>query len=84
MPTKNIGAYWEVNLDTVSETALQQFDIVLLAYHTGQTGFSPAERDTLRKYVDAGGTVWLEDRGGFDIQTGGNHTQRPVYCGYCL
>ncbi len=73
--TKNIGAYWEVNLDTVSQSSLQQFDIVLLAYHTSSTGFSPAERDTLRKYVDAGGTVWLEDEGGFDIQTGGNHTQ---------
>ena len=73
--TKNIGAYWEVNLDTVSQTALQQFDIVLMAYHTAATGFSPNERDMLRKYVDAGGTVWLEDEGGFDIQSGGNHFQ---------
>lgn len=73
--TKNIGAYWEVNLDSVSPTDLQQFDIVLLAYHNGSTQFSPHEREMLRKYVDAGGTIWLEDEGGFDIQSGGNHKQ---------
>ncbi|HLK59663.1 MAG TPA: hypothetical protein VKU00_24090, partial [Chthonomonadaceae bacterium] len=66
--TKNIGAYWEVNLDTVSQDDLDQFDVVLLAYTHNQTQFSPNEREKLRKYADAGGTVWLEDEGGFDIQ----------------
>gem|GEM_PF-3385143 len=73
--TKNIGAYWEVNLDTIALTDLKQFDIVLLAYHTSTTAFSPNEREILRKYVDAGGTIWLEDEGGFDIQSFGSHLQ---------
>ncbi len=77
--TKNIGAYWEVNLDNITQTDLQQFDVVLLAYHTNAARFSPAERDMLRKYVDTGGTVWLEDLGGFDIQSGGDHNQNQFF-----
>ncbi|MCW3095267.1 MAG: hypothetical protein JWL77_885, partial [Chthonomonadaceae bacterium] len=73
--TKNMGAYWEVNLDNVSTTDLQQFDILLMAYHTLQTQFSTAEREKLRRYVDGGGTIWLEDQGGFDLRT-------PVVGGY--
>jgi hypothetical protein len=77
--TKNIGAYWEVNLDNITQSDLQQFDIVLMAYHTNAASFSPAEREKLRKYVDAGGTVWLEDLGGFDIKTNGDHTQDQFF-----
>lgn len=71
--SKNFGAYWEVNLDTVSTDDLQQFDIVLMDYHNNSTQFSPAEREKLRHYVDSGGTIWLEDEGGFNIQSGGNY-----------
>jgi hypothetical protein len=69
--TKNMGAYWEVNLDNVSTTDLQQFDILLMAYHTLQTQFTTDEREKLRRYVDGGGTIWLEDQGGFDLRTPG-------------
>ncbi len=72
--TKNLGAYWEVNLDLINASDLQQFDVILMAYHTASTGFTPTEREALRKYVDGGGTIWLEDEGGFDIKSGGNHT----------
>ncbi|HZT43008.1 MAG TPA: PQQ-binding-like beta-propeller repeat protein [Chthonomonadaceae bacterium] len=66
--TKNIGAYWEVNLDNISADDLQQFDVVLMAYHNGAAaGFTPDEREKLRRYVDAGGTLWLEDEGGYNI-----------------
>jgi hypothetical protein len=71
--TKNFGAYWEVNLDNVSTTDLQQFDVVLMAYHNGQTQFTSDEREKLRRYVDSGGTIWLEDEGGFDLKSGGNY-----------
>ena len=70
---KNFGAYWEVNLDTVASTDLQQFDIVLMDYHYGQTQFTPTEREMLRHYVDGGGTIWLEDEGGFNLQNGGSY-----------
>ena len=71
--TKNFGAYWEVNLDNISNTDLQQFDVVLMAYHYNQTQFSTDEREKLRRFVDGGGTVWLEDEGGFDLQYKGNY-----------
>ena len=68
--TKNIGAYWEVNLDRVSITDLQQFDIVLMPMHGGRqavTGapivFTTDEREKLRRYADGGGTIWLENDG---------------------
>jgi hypothetical protein len=70
--TKNFGAYWEVNLDTTSSTDLQQFDVILMAYHS-QAQFTPDEREKLRRYVDGGGTVWLEDEGDFDIKSGANN-----------
>ncbi|MCS6777979.1 MAG: DUF4159 domain-containing protein [Chthonomonadaceae bacterium] len=67
--TKNLGAYWEVNLDRVSANDLQQFDIVYMGYR-GNVVFTPEQRDKLRRYMDGGGTVWLEDLGGMTI--GGN------------
>ncbi len=71
--SKNFGAYWEVNLDTASTSDLAQFDVVLMAYHNPQTQFSPDEREKLRRYVDGGGTVWLEDEGNFDLKNGGSY-----------
>ncbi len=71
--SKNFGAYWEVNLDNVSSTDLQQFDVVLMAYHNGSTQFNADEREKLRRYVDGGGTVWLEDEGDFDLKSGGSY-----------
>ena len=71
--SKNFGAYWEVNLDTASSTDLAQFDVVLMAYHNGQTQFTSDEREKLRRFVDGGGTVWLEDEGGFDLKKGGSY-----------
>jgi hypothetical protein len=58
--TKNLGAYWEVNLDKVSATDLQQFDIVYISL-AGNVFFTPEQRDKLRRYMDGGGTVWMEE-----------------------
>jgi hypothetical protein len=72
---KNIGAYWEVNLDTISDTDLQQFDVVFLPLQGGRPSnlggasngntviFDVQEREKLRHYVDNGGTIWLENDG---------------------
>lgn len=66
--TKNIGAYWEVNLDSISTDDLLKFDIVLMAYHNGTAmGYTPAEREKLRRFADSGGAIWLEDEGGYSI-----------------
>jgi len=65
--TKNFGAYWEVNLDS-SGTDLSQFDILLMDYKVVNTQFTPDEREKLRHFVDGGGTIWLEDEGGFNLR----------------
>ena len=69
--TKNMGAYWEMNLDTMSAATLQQYDVVYIPLHGSRNPlatqplvqFTPTEREMLRHYVDAGGTVWLENAG---------------------
>ena len=65
--TKNMGAYWEVNLSNVTAQDLQQYDIVLMPLHgtRGNMGvqFTPLERERLRHYVDQGGTIWMENEG---------------------
>lgn len=63
---KNMGAYWEVNLDTVTSQDLQQFDIVYLGF-LGNVSFSPEQREKLRHFADAGGTIWFEDLGNMAI-----------------
>lgn len=73
---KNMAAYWEVNLDGLSAQTLQQFDVVYIPLHGGRdprasngpgslrrVKFTPTERELLRRYVDGGGTVWLENAG---------------------
>ncbi len=66
--TKNFGAYWEVNLDTVSSEDLQKFDVVLMAFRNNRIYFSAPERDKLRRFADAGGAIWIDDEGeGFDF-----------------
>src|SRR5579862_8598802 len=74
---KNIGAYWEVNLDTVSDSDLQRFDIVFLPLQGGRPGslggannrvmFDEPQREKLRHYVDNGGTIWVENEGSSDF-----------------
>lgn len=64
--TKNIGAYWEVNLDTTTTDNLQQFDILFLGEKQSLTLTSVA-REALRRFVDAGGTLWLENEGGLNV-----------------
>lgn len=58
--TKNIGAYWEVNLDSATPQTLQQYDILFLGLSGDLTSITPSEREKLRHYIDGGGTVWIE------------------------
>ncbi len=65
--TPNMGAYWEVNLDQVTAQQLKQFNLIFIHSHVANATFTPQEREKLRKYVDGGGTLWVEDCGGFTI-----------------
>ena len=59
--TKNMAPYWEVDLDTITDEDLRQFDIAIISLNRGITfGFDSEIRERLRRFVDGGGTLWLE------------------------
>jgi hypothetical protein len=63
-----MGAYWEENLDTLTQADLDRFNIVYMPLsgqrYVGTTAvgllFTEAEKEKLRQYVDQGGTLILE------------------------
>ncbi len=59
---KNMAPYWEVNLDTISDDDLRKMDIALLpmAENNANVKLSDGERERLRRFVDGGGTLWIE------------------------
>jgi hypothetical protein len=69
--SKNMGAYWEVDLDSLAADDLQQFDVVLIASRNNGITFTADQRDKLRRFADSGGTIWLEDEGGANISAAG-------------
>ncbi len=68
--TKNMAAYWEVFLNEATVEDLLQFDLLFITGHR-DLRFSAAEREKLRKLVDAGGIIWIEDSGGLAIKQDG-------------
>ena len=64
--TKNMGAYWEFNLDKGSDDDIKQFDIALLSF-SNNFAFNQAERERLRRFVDGGGTLWIENENGSTV-----------------
>ena len=68
--TKNMGAYWELNVDSASDDDLKQYDVLFLHSHRNKAIFPPELKEKLRKFVEAGGTLWVENCGNmtFDPQ----------------
>lgn len=68
--TPNMAAYWEVRLSKMSLTDLEQFNVLLLPIANGHTvAFTDTEVNLLRRYVDNGGQLWIEDSGSGHITT---------------
>lgn len=65
--TKSMGAYWEVNLDNASMETLEQYDLLYLHGHRLDIDFTPEQRDKLRRFVEGGGTLWVETCGGLSF-----------------
>ncbi len=63
---KNMACYWEVLLSEVSVEDLLQFDLVFITNHRFTT-FTPQDLEKLRRFVDAGGHLWIDDCSGFRI-----------------
>ncbi len=71
------GAYWEVLLAEENFEALLGYDLLLITNHS-LTAFSPSERDLLRRLVDAGAIVLVDDCGGMRICHANEEGQVPV------
>lgn len=67
--TKEMACYWEVSLTDTPLQDLLQFDLLFITNHRVMR-FSAADREKLRKLVDAGGILWIEDCGGMRIESG--------------
>jgi len=75
--TKDCGAYWEVLLAEENFDALLTYDLLFVTNHS-LTAFTAAERDLLRRLVDAGAAVFVDDCGGMRIVHANELGQVPV------
>ena len=66
--TPNMAPYWEVSLSRTGLDDLLQFDVLLLNLSNNHTvQLTVREAEMLRRYVDAGGQLWIENSGGGNI-----------------
>ncbi len=73
---KSHAAYWEVKLDEVTDADLSEYDILLLAPASpAPIQLNPEDREKLRKFVDKGGTLWIE---AITADAGSGTLQNPV------
>ncbi|MGC8784105.1 MAG: hypothetical protein ACP5RN_06940, partial [Armatimonadota bacterium] len=66
---KNMATYWVVNLDQISMEDLRKFDAMVIATQGSNIGFTPEQREKLRKFVDAGGLLWIDNQTAYTIDT---------------
>ena len=60
-----MAPYWEVPLaGQTNLDALLQFDVLLLNLQNHTVRLTSAEAEMLRRFVDGGGQLWVEDSGG--------------------
>lgn len=71
------GAYWEVLLCEENFQALLQYDLLLITNHS-ITAFTTAERDLLRRLVDAGAIILVDDCGGMRVTHASDEGQIPT------
>jgi hypothetical protein len=61
--TKNMAAYWEVDLAKLSSKAITQYDVLLIHApnaFSDPLSLNPEEREKLRAFMDAGGILWFD------------------------
>ena len=57
--TKRDAAYWEVFLSQASDAQITSFDILVLPAYRN-ISLNPLEREKLRKFMEAGGVLWVD------------------------
>ena len=66
--TPDMAPYWEVSLSGQTNLdALLQFDVLLLNLHNHTVSLTSAEAEMLRRFVDGGGQLWVENSGGGEV-----------------
>lgn len=56
---KRHAAYWEVFLESAPDSAIANFDLLLLPAH-GYLALNSIERERLRRFMDRGGILWVD------------------------
>lgn len=60
--SNDMGCYWEIPISKYSSPEIAQFDVLLLPI-TGNATVTSNEREKLRKFVDNGGILWIQNLG---------------------
>ncbi|MBV6458015.1 MAG: hypothetical protein HONBIEJF_01137 [Fimbriimonadaceae bacterium] len=77
---KNMAPYWEVSLSSMSDQALSDYDILMLAIN-GNLALNSIEREKLRRYVDQGGILWVDFIPGSVVIDSLNCLPLPLFLG---
>ncbi len=57
--TQSHAGYWEVPLSSVGSQVLADYDLLLMPVY-GNLSLNSPEREKLRRFVDKGGTLWID------------------------
>lgn len=77
--TKRDAAYWEVVPSLASDAQMTSYDVLFLAAY-GTVSLNPLEREALRKFLEAGGVLWVDVRSGVNLDAI-NGFPLPFYIG---
>lgn len=66
---KNTAAYWIVPLAQTTIENLAKFDVLYMSAKQPDVVFPMSERDKLRRFVDGGGCLWVDNGGGMSFST---------------
>lgn len=67
---KNAASYWLVSLESTTYENLAKFDVLYMSANVA-VKFPMADRDKLRRYVDGGGCLWVDNGGSMTLPSGG-------------
>jgi len=56
---KNMAAYWEVQLSSISDAQLAKYDVLVVPAH-GAINLTTVEREMLHRFMDQGGVLWID------------------------
>ncbi|NUL82659.1 MAG: hypothetical protein HUU60_08070 [Armatimonadetes bacterium] len=63
---KRSARYWKVRLSQLSDNQLMRYNVLLLSAAPASFRMSLSDRDKLRRFVDAGGVLWVEIPAGWN------------------